>query len=332
MYFVQPETSDLEIRKHEQNFNLKSNYSQVSEFILVGFPDKLEFEILLFCFLLFLYIVTIFGNCLIILLVWRSSRLHTPMYFFLANYAFMEMFLSCIITPKVLIHLLSKRKSISYAGCMVQSYCFFVLGTADLILIAMMSYDRYIAVCNPLHYIIIMRRFRCGLLVALSWLGGFLSVSIPSIFKAQLPYCGPNIINHFFCDSVPLIQLVCADTILLQMIDFCLFSLVIIGSLIFVTITYTFILMTVLRIPSVTGRKKTFSTCTSHFTIMIIAYACSIFMYVTPRHGHSLEVNKVVSAMMSFIIPVINPFIFTLRNDQVQNAVHDIIKQVRSIP
>ncbi|XP_075175922.1 olfactory receptor 6M1-like [Anomaloglossus baeobatrachus] len=311
---------------------MKSNYSVVSEFILVGLPDKLVFQILLFCFLLFVYIFTIFGTCLIIFLVWRSSRLHTPMYFFLANYTFIETLVSCIITPKVLIHLLSKKKSISFAGCMAQCYCFFVLGTADLILIAMMSFDRYIAVCNPLHYILIMRRSRCAILVALCWSGGFLSVSIPFIFKVQLPYCGPNIINHFFCDSVSLIQLVCADTTLLQLVDFCLFSLVIIGSLIFVTITYTFILMTVLRIPSVTGRKKTFSTCTSHFTIMTILYGCSIFMYVTPRHGYSLAVNRVVSALVTFIIPAINPFIFTLRNDQVKNAVYDIIRKVRSVP
>ncbi|XP_072273014.1 olfactory receptor 6M1-like [Pyxicephalus adspersus] len=251
------------------------------------------------------------------------------MYFFLANYAFMEVTLTCVVTPKVLSILVSEKKSISYAGCLLQSYCFFLLGTADMILIAVMSYDRYLAVCRPLHYTNMMTANQCIILVFLSWFGGLLSVNIASIFKIGLPYCGPNRINHFFCDSVPLMQLACMNTHYIQILDFLLFSVVILGTLIFIIFTYTYILVTIFQIPSANGRQKAFSTCTSHFTIMVIVYSSSIFLYVTPRTGKSLELSKVMSAIIIFIIPVTNPFIFTLRNKQVQQVMANSLNRFR---
>ncbi|KAM5151629.1 olfactory receptor 6J1-like [Mantella aurantiaca] len=241
----------------------------------------------------------------------------------------MEVSLACVVSPNVLTNLLSRKKSISYAGCLAQSYWFFLLATTDMLLIAVMSYDRYLAVCSPLRYSSIMTWSRCIILVVLSWLGGFLSVNIAAVLKGDLPYCGPNTINHFFCDSVPLMQLVCMDTYFLQVVDFLLFAVVILGSLIFIAFTYTFILTAVFRISTADGRQKAFSTCASHFTIMIIVYSSSIFLYVTPRKGSSLEFNKVISAVDIFLIPATNPFIFTLRNSQVQQAVSDSFRSCK---
>ncbi|XP_077306183.1 olfactory receptor 6M1-like [Lithobates pipiens] len=305
---------------------MNGNQTTVTEFILEGLPNIRTLEISLFLTILFLYTVTLLGNFFVLLLICTNNNLRTPMYFFLANYAFLEVTLACVVSPKVMSNLLSRKKSISYAGCLAQSYWFFLLATADMILIAVMSYDRYLAVCNPLRYMNIMTWNKCIILVALSWFCGFLSVNIAEVFKGDLPYCGPNKINHFFCDSVPLMELVCMDTYFIQIIDFLLFSVVILGSLIFIAFTYTYILTTVFRIPSADGRQKAFSTCTSHFTIMIIVYSSSIFLYVTPRKGGSLEFNKLISAIDIILVPAINPFIFTLRNKQVQQAMSKSLK------
>ncbi|KAM8960649.1 olfactory receptor 6M1-like [Pelodytes ibericus] len=281
----------------------------------------------LFPVFLLLYIVIISGNVLVIIVIWTDLRLHTPMYFFLAKFSFMEIILSSIVIPKLLINLLSKNKSISFVGCLAQSYFYFLLGTADYILLSVMAYDRYVAICNPFHYSTIMTWNRCIVLSIGCWAGGFASISIPTFLKAQLPFCGPNKINHFFCDSVALMKLACADTRLIQLIDFFLFSVVLLGTLVFVIFTYTCILTTIYHIPSANGQKKAFSTCTSHFSVMSVVYGSSIFIYVTPTQGTSLEVNKILSVVTTFITPVLNPFIFTLRNQHVKEVVFKLMKK-----
>ncbi|XP_068121479.1 olfactory receptor 6M1-like [Hyperolius riggenbachi] len=303
------------------------NYTAVTEIIFEGFPEVWAVSILLFVLLLLLYIVTLLGNFFVIFLVCKDLNLHGPMYFFLANFAFVEMALAFVITPNVLSNLLSMKKGISFAGCFAQSYCFFLQATTDLILIATMSYDRYLAICHPLHYTTTMTGVRCVLLVLGSWFGAFLSLNTSLILKLQLPFCGPNKINHFFCDSAPLMELVCIETKFIQILDFLLFSAVILGTLIYCIFSYTCILLTIFRIPSASGRQKAFSTCSSHFTIMTIVYSSSIFMYVSPRHRNSVDINKVISAVNIFIVPVANPFIFTLRNKQVKDAMFKVIKK-----
>ncbi|XP_053555825.1 olfactory receptor 6T1-like [Bombina bombina] len=280
-----------------------------------------------FALFLFLYIFIICGNFFASLLIITDRQLHTPMYFFLAKFAFMEIALTSIVIPKFLSIILFQQNTISFAVCYSQSFFYFLLGTTDFILLSVMSYDRYVAICHPLYYVAIMTWRTCIHLVIGCWFGGLLNVTLPTILKSQLPFCGPNKINHFFCDSVALIKLSWADTRLIQLIDFFLFSLVILGSLIVVIFTYTCILLTILRIPSVSGRQKAFSTCASHFTIMLIAYVSSILVYVTPTQGNSLELNKGMSVLTCFLTPVLNPFIMTLRNKQVKDALYELIKK-----
>ncbi|XP_053555918.1 olfactory receptor 6M1-like [Bombina bombina] len=256
-----------------------------------------------------------------------NHKLHTPMYFFLAKFALSEIVLSTVVIPKFLSILLFKKNTISFGSCFTQSFFYFLLGTAELILLSVMSYDRYVAICFPLHYMTIMTWKRCVLLAAGCWFGGFLSISVPTILKLNLLYCGPNRINHFFCDNIPLVALACADTRLIRLIDFFLFSLVVLGSLSVIIFTYTCIILTILRIPSTIGQNKTLSTCSSHFTTLSLVYISLVFIYVTPAQGSSLETNKGMSLLTNFITPVLNPFIMTLRNQQVKEVLYELIKK-----
>ncbi|XP_030402369.1 olfactory receptor 6J1-like [Gopherus evgoodei] len=204
------------------------------------------------------------------------------MYFFLCNLSLIEILMTMSVVPKMLENFLSERKTISFYGCLAQSYFYFLLGISEYVLLAMMSYDRYVAICYPLSYTTIMNGKVCVWLVVGSWMGGFFSILVPTMIKLGLPYCGPNIINHFFCDSAPLLHLACADIQLLEFIDFIISLPVLLGSLLLTVISYMYIICTIIRIPSAKGRQKAFSTCTSHFTMVTIGYGTSIFIYVRP--------------------------------------------------
>ncbi|XP_032724883.1 olfactory receptor 6M1-like [Lontra canadensis] len=303
------------------------NQSSLTEFTLVSFPVIQELQILLFVILLLVYMLTITGNIVIISLVWTDNRLQTPMYFFLSNLSFLDILFTTTITPKLLTCLLEEKKNISFAGCITQIYFYFFLGTVEFILLAVMSFDRYVAICNPLRYTIIMNSRVCRRLVLGCWLGAFLSVLGPTIVVSRLPYCTEEI-GHFFCDIAPLLQVACIDTHFIEMINFLLSSLVLLTSLVLTIVSYTYIISTILRIPSAQGRQKAFSTCASHITVVSIAYGSNVFMYMRPSQSHSLEFDKVTAVLTTVVTPLLNPFIYSLRNEKVKEILRESISRI----
>ncbi|XP_044522420.1 olfactory receptor 6M1 [Gracilinanus agilis] len=306
------------------------NQSMVAEFVLVSFPVLQELQTFLFVVLLLTYMLTIAGNIVIISLIWTDYRLHTPMYFFLSNLSFLDILFTTVIAPKLLSCLLNERKTISFAGCITQTYFYFFLGTVEFILLAVMSFDRYVAICNPLRYTIIMNSRVCLLLVLGCWVGAFLSVLCPTIVVSRLPYCNKEI-SHFFCDIAPLLQVACTDTHLIEIINFLLSSVVVLSSLVLTIVSYSYIISTILRIPSAQGRQKAFSTCVSHITVVSIAYGSSIFMYVRPNQSYSLDFDKVTAVFTTVVTPLLNPFIYSLRNEKVKEVLREAISRVISL-
>nr|XP_008516976.1 PREDICTED: olfactory receptor 6M1-like [Equus przewalskii] len=306
------------------------NQSTVAEFILVSFPVVQELQILLFVILLLVYMLTITGNIVIISLIWTDNHLQTPMYFFLSNLSFLDILYTTSVTPKLLACLLEEKKTISFAGCITQISFFFFLGTVEFILLAVMSFDRYVAICNPLRYTIIMNSRVCLLLVLGCWVGAFLSVICPVIVVSRLPFCYKEI-SHFFCDLAPLLHVACIDTHFIEMISFLLSSFILLSSLVFTTVSYTYIVSTILSIPSVQGRQKAFSTCASHITVVSIAYGSNIFMYVRPSQSHSLDFDKVTAVLTIMVTPLLNPFIYSLRNEKVKEVLRDAVNKIVSL-
>ncbi|XP_006031645.2 olfactory receptor 6M1-like [Alligator sinensis] len=303
------------------------NMTGVTEFILVGFPNIFEVEIILFVIFFLIYLVTVLGNSLIIVLICIDHRLHSPMYYFLSNLSFIEIFMTSAVVPKMLANFLSEKKTISFAGCFSQSYFYFLMGTTEFILFAVMSYDRYIAICNPLRYSTIMTEKICIQLVIGSWVGGFFMVLSSLILKTRLPYCGPNVINHYFCDSAPLLHLACADIRFIEVTDFVVSLVLLLGSLSLTVVSYIYIISTTLKIPSAQGRQKAFATCASHFTVVSIGFGITMFVYVRPSQTDSVKFNKVLSVLSSIMTPFLNPFIFSLRNEQMKEAIRDALKK-----
>ncbi|XP_005313634.2 olfactory receptor 6M1-like [Chrysemys picta bellii] len=316
-------TSSILQVKAEIRTNNQSNV--VMEFVLLGFSLSQPMELLVFMLLLAIFALTLMGNMAIITIVYVDLRLHTPMYFFLCNLSLLEILFVLSITPKMLENLLSQAKAISFWGCIIQCYFYFFLGTTDFILIAVMSFDRYVAICHLLHYPVIRSGHVCVFLVMGCWLGGFLSTLCPLVLLCQLPFCGPNVINHFFCDYAPLVRLSCVNTHFLLMIEYVLSSVVLLTSLTFTAVSYLYIIATVLHIPSATGRQKAFSTCTSHITVASIFYGSAIFMYARPSQGRSLDLQKVVAVFTVIVSPLLNPFIYTLRNEKVKEALKEYL-------
>ncbi|XP_053216333.1 olfactory receptor 6M1-like [Podarcis raffonei] len=301
--------------------------SKVNEFILLGFSVDWQVDIVFFVVLLLVYMLTITGNVVIITAIWVDHRLHSPMYFFLCNLSFLDAMVATAIAPKMMKDFLSKKKAISVSGCIAQCYFYFFLGTTEFILLAVMSLDRYVAICNPLRYSVIMNIRLTIQLMLLSWFGGFFSVLSPIIIISKLPFCGPNIIDHFFCDIEPLIRLSCADTALLEMIEFSLSTIVLLSSLMLTVVSYLYIITTILRIPSTTGRKKAFSTCASHITVASVFYGSAIFMYIVPNKGFSFGLKKAVTLQTCIVTHLLNPFIYTLRNQQVKEVLKDTVSR-----
>ena len=303
------------------------NQTTVTEFILTAFPALQKLQIFLFVALLFTYLLTLTGNGVIISLIWADSRLQTPMYFFLSNLSLLDISYTSSVTPKLLSFLLKDRKTISLAGCISQTYFFFFLGTVEFILLVVMSFDRYVAICNPLRYTIVMNSRLCLLLVLGCWVGAFLSVLCPTIVVSRLPYCTAEI-SHFFCDIAPLLQAACTDTHFIEKVSFLLSSLILLTSLVLTTVSYTYIISTILHIPSAQGRQKAFSTCASHITVVSIAYGSNIFVYVRPNQNHSLEFDKIATVLITVVTPLLNPFIYSLRNEKVKEVLRESVSRI----
>ncbi|KAM3821268.1 olfactory receptor 6E1-like [Vipera latastei] len=304
-----------------------ANSTTVREFILLGLTDNQQIALGLFPILLGIYLLTLIGNMMIIIITLVNAQLCSPMYFFLRHVAWIEIGYVSSIIPKTLANIATGNKGISLAGCFVQMFLYFVLGTTEFLLLATMSVDRYIAICNPLHYTTIMTEQVCSLLVLCCWIGGLSLILVPSILFFQMPFCGPNIINHFFCDNGPLIKLSCVDTSLLELINFVTATFSLLGTLSVNIVSYVKIISTILRITSTTGRKKTFSTCASHMTVVSITYSSCVFMYIRPKGSSKLDFNKMMALLNTFMAPLLIPFIYCLRNRQVQDALRTELRQ-----
>ncbi|KAM6108036.1 LOW QUALITY PROTEIN: olfactory receptor 6C2-like [Pterocles gutturalis] len=274
----------------------------------------------------FIYILTLTGNVLIITITLINHCLQTPM-FFLRNFSILEMGFTTTVIPRVLANLALGKNPISLRGCLTQTFLYAMLGTTEFLLLAVMSFDRYVAICKPLHYVAIMNSRVCSLLVITAWICGPVLILSLSVVYFQMPFCGSNIVNSFFCDTTPMVQLKCGNTKVLESMNFISSVFTILGSLAIIAVSYINIITAVVKIPSVVGRYKAFSTCASHLTGVSISHGSCIFMYLTPTQTNRLDISKVVSILNTVVCPLLNPFIYSLRNTQVQEALRESIKR-----
>ncbi|XP_018413872.1 PREDICTED: olfactory receptor 6B1-like [Nanorana parkeri] len=307
------------------------NKSAVTEFILVGIPTNQNFQSFLFFIFITAYLLTVTGNIVIITLIRADSHLHRPMYFFLSNFAFMQICYITVTVPTLLSGFLTSTNKISIGACFTQCYFFFLLGGIENFLLAIMAYDRYVAICHPLRYNAIVTSKVCWRLACGCWFGIFLGSLLPVIFLARLSFCGPNVINHYFCDISPLLKLSCSDTSLLKSYFFSLMWVIVFSCLLFTLLSYISIITAIFKIPSTAGRQKVFSTCGSHLTVVIIYFGAVIFMYVRPREGYSFEEDKLISVFYSILTPLLNPFIYCLRNKEIKQALKKCIQSKKSL-
>ncbi|XP_049753429.1 olfactory receptor 11H12-like [Elephas maximus indicus] len=303
-----------------------SSSAFVSEFILLGFSFEWQVQVLLFSLFTTTYVLTITGNGAIVCALWCDQRLHIPMYMFLGNFSFLEIWYISSTVPKMLANFLSETKTISFAGCFLQFYFFFSLGTSECFLLAIMAFDRYLAICRPLHYPNIMTGHLCAKLAIVCWVCGFLWFLVPIVLIAQMPFCGPNIIDHVVCDPGPLFALACASAPTTQLFCYTLSSLVIFGNFLFILGSYTLVLLAVFRVPSATGRRKAFSTCGSHLAVVSLFYGSLMVMYVSPGLGHSAGMQKVATLFYAMVTPLFNPLIYSLRNKEMKAALRKVLE------
>lgn len=296
------------------------NHTVTTHFVLLGFPTQPAFQLLLFFVFLAIYLLTLVQNFLIVFVIHSDGQLHKPMYFFLSNLSFLEMWYVTVISPKMQIDFLSHDKTISFNGCMTQLYFFVTFVCTEYILLAAMAFDRYVAICNPLQYPLIMTNQLCGTLAAGCWFCGLMTAMIKIVFIARLHYCGTPHINHYFCDISPLLNISCEDSSQAELVDFFLALMVIAVPLCVVVASYATILTTVLRIPSSQGRHKAFSTCASHLAVVILFYSTTLFTYARPKRMYAYNSNKMVSVLYTVIVPLLNPVIYCLRNREVKAA------------
>lgn len=306
------------------------NRTSVTEFILLGLTDNPELQAVIFFFLLLTYVLSVTGNLTIIVLTLLHSHLKTPMYFFLRNFSFLEISFTSVCNPRFLVSILTGDKSISYNACAAQLFFLILFGSTEFFLLASMSYDRYVAICKPLHYPTIMSHKVCYQLVGSSWLAGFLVIFPPLTMGLQLDFCDTNVIDHFTCDSAPLLHISCTDTSTLELMSFALAVLTLMSTLTLVILSYCYILRTMLRIPSAQQRKKAFSTCSSHMIVVSISYGSCIFMYVKTSAKEGVALTKGVAMLNTSVAPMLNPFIYTLRNQQVKQAFKDLTRKILS--
>ncbi|XP_033024383.1 olfactory receptor 6M1-like [Lacerta agilis] len=303
----------------------------VTEVVLLGFSNLHQFQKPLFFLFLVMYILTLIGNTLVIVMIHVDHRLHTPMYYLLKNLSWLEIIITTTVTPKMLTLLISKENTISFVACALQGYIYFVAGSTEVLLLAAMSVDRYVAICNPLRYTAIMNSRVCVLMVLSCWLCSFFSISASMMLKAGLPFCGSNVIDHFFCDSGPLLEMICADVRFLQALDLAVSCFMLLSSVSVTTISYICIIVTVIRIPSTKGRKKAFSTCTSHITVASLYYGSSIFIYIKPAGSSSMEFNKIATVFNTVVTPLLNPIIYSFRNKTVKETLGDALRRLQAI-
>ncbi|XP_037703631.1 olfactory receptor 6C74-like [Choloepus didactylus] len=306
------------------------NQTRVTLFVLAGLTDDPQLKAVLFIFLLLTYLLSITGNLIIISLTLLDIHLKAPMYFFLWNFSLLEISYTTTCIPKFLVMMATGDKTISYNCCVVQLFFAFLLGASEFYLLAAMSYDRYVAICKPLHYTSIMNSKVCTQLVLSCWVAGFFSIFPPLTLGLNLDFCASNIADHFYCDANPLLQISCSDTRLIEMIAFISAMVTLVVTLVMVIISYTYIALTILRFPSTNQRRKAFSTCSSHMIVISLSYGSCIFMYVKPSVQQRISFSKGIAVLNTSVAPLLNPFIYTLRNQQVKKAFMHMVQRIIS--
>ncbi|XP_077346499.1 olfactory receptor 13C2-like [Lithobates pipiens] len=294
------------------------NQSIVIEFILLGLTDNPNIQLWLFQLFTLVYMTTLAGNILLILAVRTDNHLHNPMYFFLSNLSFLDICYTSIIVPKMLLNIVLSAKKISYTGCVLQVYFYLLMGETECILLGVMAYDRYVAICNPLRYNVIMSTISCTRMIGASWVAGGSIASFDIYFICQLKFCGHVTINHFFCEAPSLHQLSCGDISVNNIVTLVGGSILLLIPLCLILFSYIQIFLVTVRLPS--GRYKAFSTCISHLIMVTIFYGTAIFMYMRPRHSGTEVTDKMVSVFYTIFTPMLNPLIYSLTNKDVQKA------------
>nr|XP_045001714.1 olfactory receptor 480-like [Jaculus jaculus] len=304
------------------------NYTIVTEFLILGLAEDATVCAILFSVFLGVYSVTLVGNVSIIMLIRKSPKLHTPMYLFLSHLAFVDIGYSSSVTPVMLVGFLHKGTSVPVAGCAAQLCSVVTFGTAECFLLAAMAYDRYVAICSPLLYSTQMSSRVCFLLVGASYLGGSMNAWIFTGCLLNLSFCGPNKINHFFCDYSPLLKLSCLPDLTSEVIPAISSGSIIVVTVFVIALSYVYILFSILKMRSTEGRQKAFSTCTSHLTVVTLFFGTITFIYVMPKSSYSTDQNKVVSVFYTVVIPMLNPLIYSLRNKEVKEAMRKLMAKI----
>ncbi|VFV33611.1 olfactory receptor 2a12-like [Lynx pardinus] len=304
----------------------QKNFSTITELVLVGFSNHPQAEIPLFFLFSVVYLVNLFGNIALIILVAIDSCLQTPMYFFLCHLAFLNIFYTTTVVPKMLFNLLASKKVISYEFCLAQTYISLLMGAAECIILAIMALDRYVAICDPLRYLLIMNWSMCVQLILGAWTISFFASVVPLYFTI-LPLCGPYIVDHIFCEVPVLLHMFCADTSLQETMMVIGASGTLLLPFFLITLSYLRILVAVMRMHSTEGRKKAFCTCSSHLTVVTVYYGTGIFMYMRPKSLYSAEGDKLISLFYAVINPALNPLIYSLRNKEVNGALKRVLER-----
>ncbi|XP_006884054.1 PREDICTED: olfactory receptor 10C1-like [Elephantulus edwardii] len=303
------------------------NQTLCTKFTLVAFSSLAELQVLLFAMFLIIYVFTVGGNAIIICLIWVTPSLHTPMYFFLVNLSFLEMCYISNVVPQMMAHLLVENKTISLAGCAAQMYLFTILGLTECCLLAAMAYDRFVAICYPLHYNLLMGPRVCIKLAVSCWAIGLVVESAQTTWIFTLPFCGTGQIQHFFCDVIPVVKLACVDTSYNEIVLFVVSVLFIMNPCLLILFSYIRIFIAILRIPSAAGRGKAFSTCSSHILVVSLFYGTALFTYLQPKSTHTPATDKAAALMYTVFTPALNPVIYTLRNKEVKEAFLRLIQK-----
>ncbi|XP_054418154.1 olfactory receptor 7A10-like [Pteronotus mesoamericanus] len=296
------------------------NGTQISEFLLLGLSEEPELQPLLFGLFLSMYLVTVLGNLLIILAVSSDSRLHTPMYFFLCNLSLADICFTSTTVPKMLVNIQTQSKAITYAGCITQMYFFMLFVVLDVLILTVMAYDRYVAICHPLHYAVIMNLQLCGLLVLVSWIMSVLNSMLQFLMALDLTFCSDLEIPHFFCELKQVVQLACSDTFLNDMVMYFSAGLLGGGPLAGILYSYSKIVSSICAISSAQGKYKAFSTCASHLSVVSLFYGTSLGVYLSSASTHSSQSSATASVMYTVVTPMLNPFIYSLRNRDIKGA------------
>ncbi|XP_006873083.1 PREDICTED: olfactory receptor 10A3-like [Chrysochloris asiatica] len=304
----------------------RQNQSSVVEFVLLGFSNFPELQELIFGVFLVIYLVTLMGNMIIISVIFLDQSLQVPMYLFLQNLSIVEVSFSAVIMPKMLVVLSSDKATISFAGCFAQMYFILLFGGTECFLLGAMAFDRFVAICYPLNYPMIMTKMLFMKLVMFSWISWILEATVQTTWVFSFPFCGSNEINHLSCETPPVLELACADTSFFEIYEFTGTILIVMVPFLLILLSYIRIIFAILKMPSTTGRQKAFSTCASHLTSVILFYGTANMTYLQPKSGYSPETKKLMSLSYTLLTPLLNPLIYSLRNNEMKKA---LMKQWR---